>query len=544
MANENNTSIVASTRIPYALLNEEIDGSSRDIQDEFRQILDYYKVFNKGKDFTVEGTNGDYIPATLKYKTTADLIRKEARFLFAEAPDIIVDSKGDAGLVTDDIKENLTNMQNIIDEVLEKNMFEDILLKAARDCFIGKRVACLVNFNEESGVTISFLSSLDFVYETALDNPNKITKFVAFIIVKNRTNLKEKRIFKKKFELVNENGKDVCYLEENLYDGAGTLIEEITPYQATKLDRIPVAVIINDGLTNDEYGESEVEWLQDHEEWYSKLCNADKDAARKSMNPIRYTIDMEASSTQSLSTAPGSYWDLVSDQNLEKSSPSVGQLTSSLEYSQALETTLKRIKDSAYDKVDMPDIEGIQAQLASGKALKAIYWPLIVRCKEKMKTWGPKLQYIVDCIIQGAFVYPNCFERYTNYQIVPCDYEIHVEQNFPLPEDETEEKANDLAEVAAQTMSKKAYMKKWRNLTDQEAMEELEQMALERQLLEESFSGELDNSSEETDETGLSSDVSEGSEEIESEEMGNEYTTTVDDVGVESEEESEEITAE
>ena len=44
-----------------------------------------------------------------------------------------------------------------------------------------------------------------------------------------------------------------------------------------------------------------------------------------------------------------------------------------------------------------------------------------------------------------------------------------------------------MAEVTAQTMSKKSYMKKWRNLTDDEADEELRQIALERQILEDSF---------------------------------------------------------
>ena len=54
-------------------------------------------------------------------------------------------------------------------------------------------------------------------------------------------------------------------------------------------------------------------------------------------------------------------------------------------------------------------------------------------------------------------------------------------------EDEAEEKTIDLAEVTAQTMSRKRYMKKWHRLTDDEAEEELKQIALERELLEDSF---------------------------------------------------------
>lgn len=487
---DNNVTVLeAYTRIPYSLINSEIDGSTKDVTDEFAQILKFYDVFKKGKSFQPEGTNGDYVPATLRYKMAANLIRKEARFLFAEAPDVKIDPKGDVGKVSPEVKDVVTNMQSILDQILEENEFEKALIQAARDCFIGKRVACVVNFNEEMGVTVNFLQSLDFIFETAIDNPKKLTKFVSFTVVKDRTVLKDKRIYKKKFELVKDNaGKEICYLEEGIYDGAGSLIEEVSEYQPTLLNKIPVVIISNDGLTNDLNGESEIEWLQNYEEWYSKLSNGDIDAGRKSMNPIRYTTDMENSSTRALSTAPGSYWDLTSDQNLDTAHPAVGQLESSLSYYSALKETLTRIKDTAYDEVDMPDIEGIQATLASGKALKAIYWPLIVRCKEKMKTWGPKLQAVVKIIIEGSMIYPNCFTKYTNYQITPVDYEVHIEQNFPLPEDETEEKQNDLAEVTALTMSKKAYMKKWRSLTDDEAMEELEQMALERQLLEDSFS--------------------------------------------------------
>ena len=44
----------------------------------------------------------------------------------------------------------------------------------------------------------------------------------------------------------------------------------------------------------------------------------------------------------------------------------------------------------------------------------------------------------------------------------------------------------DLSEVESKTMSRKAYMKKWRGLTDDEVQEELEQIALERQMIEDS----------------------------------------------------------
>jgi hypothetical protein len=294
--------------------------------------------------------------------------------------------------------------------------------------------------------------------------------------------LTEKRIFKKKFELVD----GVVYLEEVLYDGVGKELDVITEYQETLMPMIPASIFINDGLTGEDSGESEIEILQDDESWYSKLSNADIDAQRKSMNPTKYTIDMESNSTKNLSTAAGALWDLGSDQNLDKPHPAVGMLEPSMSYSSSLDTTLKRVKKSAYNQVDMPDIEEVQATITSGKALKAIYWPLIVRCKEKMKMWGPQLRHLVDIIIQGAMVYPNCIERYIDDVISPVAYEISVVGNLPIPEDEIEEKNMDLAEVESKTMSRKAYMKKWRGLTDDEVQEELEQIALERQMIEDS----------------------------------------------------------
>ena len=480
---ENSTEVLtAFNRIPYALINAEVGGATKDTLDELTQICKYYKVYKKGASFTVEGTNGDYVPAKLKYKMAASLINKEARFLFAEPPDITVEQKGDVGKITDDAKNALTVMNDLVKTILDSNKFEEALIKAAKDCFVGKRVAGLVNFNEEDGVTLTFLPSTQFIYETKVGNPNVLTKFVCFIIVKDSITLSEKRIFKKKFVL--EDG--VVYLEEVMYDGAGRELEVVTEYQETLMPMIPASIFINDGLTGEDDGESEVELLQDYEAWYSKLSNADIDAERKSMNPTKYVVDMDANSTKKLSTAAGALWDLGSDQNLDKPAPAVGILEPDMNYSEALKTSLDRIKTVGYEQIDMPNVtlESMQGAITSGKSLKAIYWPLIVRCKEKMKMWGPQLRQLVHIIIQGAMVYPNCIKQYTNDTITAVDYEITVEQNTPLPEDELEEKNMDLAEVESKTMSRKAYMKKWRRLTDDEVRDELEQIALERQLIE------------------------------------------------------------
>lgn len=485
-SNENIATLSAFVQIPYSLINSEVIGEGKDLLAELTQIRKDYIVYKKGASFSTEGTNGKYIAASLRYKMASSLINKEARFLFSETPDINVMPKGVEGGLTETYKTNLQRWNTFVDTVLRKNMFDDILLKAAKDCFIGKRVAALVNFNEEDGITITFLPSLQFIYETKDNNPNIIKKFVAYMVLNDVLSSKDRRIFKKKYELDSNNR---VILTEGLYDGVGTLIESYAEGMVIEgLNQIPAVVFINDGLSGEERGESEIELLQDFEKWYSRLSSADIDAERKSMNPTKFTIDMEGESTKDLSTGAGAYWDLQSDQNLDNPHPSVGILEPAMNYSDSLKQTLDRIKTVGYEQVDMPNItlETMTGAITSGKALKAVYWPLIVRCKEKMKMWGPKLQDLITIIVEGALAFPNISQKYISEPLEKIDYEIEVKQNLPLPEDEAEEKGLDIAEVEAKVMSRKAYMKKWRGLSDIEVEEELKQIALERQMIEDS----------------------------------------------------------
>ena len=485
MAENSSTQVFSAFNyIPYSLISEEIDGPVSDVLGEMTEIARFYDIYKNGASFNPEGSNGDYVPSDLKYKMAASLIDKEARFLFSETPTVTVSLKDSIAEMSQDIADNLSKINEMVHAVLDSNNFGQQILRAARDCFIGKRVALMVNFNEVDGVTLTFVPATQFVYQYDY-TMKRLIKFVAYVIVKNSVTLSERRIFRKRYT-VEYDGK--VYVQEDLFDGAGSLIDAVTPHQEILLDRIPATVILNDGLLGDYDGESEIANLKGYEEWYSKLSNADIDAERKGMNQIKYTIDMDPASTKNLSTAPGAYWDLGSDQNLNNAHSSVGTINPSMSYSDPLTTTLDRIKTSGYEQVDMPNItlSSMQGAITSGKALKAVYWPLIIRCKEKMKTWAPHLSEIISLIIDGSLIYPNCMVNYIDNVPSAINYVVDVEQNTPLPEDETEQKSLDISEVAAMVMSKKSYMQKWRDLTDKEADAELLQIAYERQILEDS----------------------------------------------------------
>lgn len=447
---------------------------------ELAKIAKYYQVYIKGADFPAEGSNGDYRPADLRYKMSASLIDREARFLFAQSPDINAVFDGDEK--TEELTDNIDKINKLLRKVFEQAHFEANLLKAARDCFIGKRIAILVNFANDGEIALSFLPSLNFAY---LQREGEIVKFLGFCPIMQPEGTAEKYCFYcKYFEAENGN----IYVSEYKTNLSGMVLEETLPRQKTLLKSIPAVVVANSGLCLDEKGKSEISDLVNFEFWYSLLANGDIDAERKSMNPVKFVVDMAANSTKNLSTAAGAFWDLGSDQNLEHAKTQVGLLEPGMHYSATLNRTLERIQTAGYGAIDMPNtnLESLQGVITSGKALKAIYWPLIVRCREKMQTWRPALRLLADTIIKGAAAYPACISYYLGPSefLYTVNYKIDVVENLPLPEDEIEEKQLDLAEVNAEVMSRKAYMQKWRLLSESEAEREILQIARERQILE------------------------------------------------------------
>lgn len=477
--------------IPKSLLTEELGEYDRAAWlYDLSQVIECYKIYHHGAMFAYGNRDGS-LPSVLSYKKSASLVNKEARFMFARTPEIKVNNVSKEEENEETINKQLSTMQSLIDNVLDANSFKSKILKAGKDCLIGKRVAIMLNFNEDTGISLNFFPSTNFVYEVSNVDGETLTKIVTYTLVRTSSNSSNKRIFAKKYEM-KEDG--FCYVTERLYDGAG---REIGDYKGkleevkTLFEYIPAFVILNDSLSGDLFGTSEISLLREYESYYSKMANADMDAERKSMYPIYYTVDASPSSSSSIDTAPGAYWDLATDQNSEKASQAqVGVVEPSMNYSEALDKTLKRIEDNMYTELDVPNTstENLQGVVSSGKTLKALYWGLIMRCDEKFLVWKPALRFMAETIIEGCSLYPNvAFLYVSDFKMPSFEFEIDVENIYPIPEDETEEKQTDIAQVQAQVMSKKAYMIKWRGLTPRQADEELKQIALEKQLLEDSF---------------------------------------------------------
>lgn len=473
---QKNTVVVTSREsIPYSVIADDLETHMKeDFYAELEEIRRCYDVYDEGEDFRTEGSNANYVPSNVRFTKAATLVNKEARFMFATPPDFVLN--GD-NTEDSDIDKN-TVLQDFLYEVLKKNHFSNKLIKGAKDCLIGKRIAIMLNFNR-SGITINVLSAFEFLYGMSED---ELTKIVAFYNTVDVTSKSDQRWFKKTYELVD----NVVYVEEIIYDGLGVEQEIVTPKRKTSFTYIPACVVLNDGLTGDTKGRSELQAITKYEGVYSKLANADIDADRKSMNPVRYAIDASPNSTKNFSIAPGAFWDVQSDNNQsEARQASVGIIESNMGYSNALKTTLDRVENTMYTELDIPNInsEQLSGVITSGKTLKALYWGLTVRCNEKMLAWLPALEFIAETIIDGGKMYPESIVKYSTESVLPdIEYTVEVKTNYALPEDEQESQDMMLAEVDSLVRSKKSYMKERRGLSDKEAEAELQQIMEEQNL--------------------------------------------------------------
>lgn len=473
----------ALASFPYFVLKNEIETGYNLYTRELLEIKQNYLDYKKGAEFYTEGSGGDYQPSNIRFKIAKTLIDKEARFMFSQTPDVTIQSVD----TNEEQMKQVEQYQTLIDKVLKdkKNNFSRTLLQSAKDCFIGKRVACLVDFSEEDGIQTHFYNSLQFYYETEYGS-DRLTKFISFENV-NQTKSTQQRLY-----LVNryEEKDGTIYMSSILYNGRGKEQEIVIPEQAIELDYIPVVVIINDGTLEDKRGVSEIASLTEYESGYSRLGNGDIDSERKGMNPIRYTVDMNSQTTKNLSSGAGAYWDLKSEQNQNEVHPMIGTLAPNMNHTEPVKVTLDRLKTTMYNEIDMPNIseETMAGTITSGKALKALYYPLQVRCDEKLKAWKPAIEFIAEAIIDLAVL--NKAEVISMYVLTSLDevqYNIEVMENYALAEDEEEEKNSDLAEIAANARSRKSYIKKWRRAefkTDAQIDEELMQIAIENNMMD------------------------------------------------------------
>lgn len=445
------------------------------VLQEMNDILRLYDIYEGRENFIDKSEEKDYTQTEKRTNIIKKLIKEESRFLFGKTPELYIQPKND----TDADKDKAEEINLYLNKILKDNLFSEKLVKGARDCFIGKRAAIKLYANQDTKeIRIMFLPSLEFIYESDEENPNELKKIIFFYQTNKEVEKDKQRIWKQKYEMVD--GR--CILNEGIYNGNGILIEPINVDIDLQLSGIPCYVIINDGLSGDPFGESDVKELLDNQIQYNRLSSEDVDTLRKGMDRIIYGIDIDPEASEKFKLKPGAFWDVPTDPTAEGKQATLDTIPTDFNYGDKIENSLKRIKSDMYEMLNIPMLSNdeLKGMMTSGKTMKALYWQLITRCEEKMMAWRPALEWLVRAILEITEVY--------NIEKLPqLDYTVTVENNYPLQEDEDEEKTLDLQQVNAQAMSRKTFIKKWQGVTDDVADAEIKQIALEREMLEESY---------------------------------------------------------
>ena len=423
------------------LLGEQV---TRDIND----IIRLYSLYDgDGQRWRVETKGLDYTPTVKVTNIIAELIGKEARYMMGVEPELhIVPKEMDSKAA----RANADIIGDWLTALLEEQKWSKKLLDAAKDCFIGKRVALKLTGRRGGKLGIQFRPSLEFVYDTDPENVDRLTKVIFFYHTNESTDRLKQRIWRQKYEL--RDGR--CYLTEGLYDGTGRTISETHSDENTGLDFIPVYVIINDGLTGDMTGKSDVERLWDNQ-----------DANQETMDRVKI--------------APGAIIDAQTDPSSDHQ-VDAKILEAQFSYNERIENALNRDKNDMYSLLSVPNVslEQLKGFAASGKAMKALYWELTTRCEEKWNEWDAALRWMVQALVKMAGVYGTD-------SLPVLDFTVSIDHRYPIADDEDAERTLDLQEVSQQARSRKSYLEKWQPDADGNA--ELAQIAAEQKMLDDGF---------------------------------------------------------
>lgn len=392
--------------------------------------------------------------------------------MLSRAPEISIVPRQDSGEANVQL---CADMESWLRGVLDECGWAERLSKAGRDAFVGKRLALKLTGGRGAPLRARLLPSMEFAFDIDCET-GLLTKIMYYYHRTHNPELSLQRTWVQRYWM--ENGR--CWVEQGVYDGYGRQTEEdALPPTDTGLDFIPSAVIINDGLTGEIKGESDVEVLMNLADAYNRRLSDDQDALKFNMFPQRAFFDVEPDCLKNVKISPGAMLDLQT--SVTGDQPAKTQmLESGFSYDERFEHAMDRLDKIMHEQLAIPmtTIDQLKALGVSGKALKMLYNPLIARCEEKWQAWDAAIRWMVRGLTKMASAVGG--PDYSR-----AEYTVSIDHLWPIPNDEDEERSQDRLDVQSQTMSRRAYMDKWRPTADGE--EELKQMAMERQLLEESY---------------------------------------------------------
>lgn len=527
-----------------------------EFRKELPEVQAYYE-FYEGRRWTAEedyestrgqlwGVRvGDYTPTREIRNLTKKLLNKQGRFMTSVPPTLVLSSYDD-----NVNRDSIDTKRACIEHMLRDTKFWNKFGKAFMDCTIGKRVLlCMLADVDQLGVPTGeikfrFYTMPEFIYEYDENDVDVLRKVE--IAYQDKSTIgkiqRDQRWHKWTYEMRDDG---YCWATYKIVDGANITAfttvtnnvsdnEDDDTLQAvelkqewnTGLEELPCKVILNDGLTGDIRGHSDVKDLMDMAMDYNKTMSDYRDALRFKMFEQPVFTDVKSSSLKNIKIAPNKIIDLKSDPTLgdgtgNNSVAKFGTLSSTFSFQAAADSYLTQLKKDMYELMEQPMPEAL-LNIPSAKALKMVYYDLITRCEEKWRTWDEVLIWVVHMFeVYGSF---GLFKEVLGSETLTLETTTAWTHNYPIPDDDESVRTIAIQEVEANVRSHKSYIEEYGNSEDADAeferiMEEQEQIQNMQNMMMGGFEpnsntqeGEENNEGEENDKNNKGEDNNKNSQ--------------------------------
>ena len=197
-------------------------------------------------------------------------------------------------------------------------------------------------------------------------------------------------------------------------------------------------VVINDGLTGDMTGKSDVERLWDNQDDYNRLKSDDRDALKFNMFPQRVFRDANQETMDRVKIAPA-------QSSTRRQTPAVTIRSmrkffeAQFSYNERIENALNRDKNDMYSLLSVPNVSLEQPQGLRG-VRQGDESPVLGADDEvrgKVERGDAALRWMVQALVKMAGTYGTD-------SLPALDFTVSIDHRYPIADDEDAERTLDL----------------------------------------------------------------------------------------------------
>ena len=483
---------------------------------ELEEVQKYYEFFDGfditdmnsdyGQTWKIDEDKLDYIPTREIRNHVRQLIKKQSRFMMSQEPELVFNP------VAEGREKQAEQKRILFDSILRQSKFWTKATNALTDATVGKRVLMTVLGNEGESIDVRFYPMPQFSY---IVDPKDGSKLLVVDIVyqdeRTRGMDKEAQLWHHyRYEMkagASESGittaledkEEECWLTYALTDGESnqiyitedgeTTIKEnsaklvdiednlgnkiqvplaVTESAPTGLSQIPARVILNEPLTNDVYGNSDVKDLITIADNSNRTISDLRDALRFRMFEQPVIIDGSTKSLQGMKIAPNAVIDLKTDSSISIGAggggkqAQVSSISSNFNFLPSVQYYLDEAKRSMYELMDQPLPEKVQSA-PSGIAMQFLFYDLMSRCDGKWVEWDSAIEWLVSMV-------EEILEKVrVNIEPLPDNLKsaaqeittLTINHSYPLPSDEQAKRQIAMQEVQTNVRSHQSYIEEF-----------------------------------------------------------------------------------